>query len=88
MLDINLLRRDLPGVIERLQTRKQPQPFLDVERFKSLEGERKTIQTRTEDLQARRDLVTGMMNEEKPMRCGDKLTLKSFAPEAMRRQGN
>ncbi len=40
------------------------------------------------DLQARRYLVTGMMNEEKPMRFGDKLTLKSFAPEAMRRLGN
>lgn len=40
------------------------------------------------DLQARRYLVTGMMNEEKPMRFGDKMTLKAFAPETMRRQSN
>src|SRR5687768_16358930 len=53
MLDINLLRRDLPGVIARLEKRKSPQPFLDVERFQSLEHERKAIQTRTEELQSR-----------------------------------
>lgn len=40
------------------------------------------------DLQARRYLVTGMMNEEKPMRFGDKMTLMMFAPETMRRQAN
>jgi seryl-tRNA synthetase len=58
MLDINLLRRDLSGVIARLQTRKNPQAFLDVECFSALETERKTLQTRTEDLQARRNALS------------------------------
>jgi hypothetical protein len=35
------------------RTRKTPQPFLDVPRFSALEAERKRMQTRTEDLQAR-----------------------------------
>ena len=42
MLDIALLRKDLDGVVARLTTRKNPQPFLDVEAFRRLEGERKT----------------------------------------------
>ena len=41
MLDITLLRRDLDGVLQRLQARKTPQPFLDVTRFQALEAERK-----------------------------------------------
>ena len=55
MLDITLLRRDLPGVIAKLERRKSPQPFLDVARFTALEAERKQLQTRTEELQARRN---------------------------------
>jgi seryl-tRNA synthetase len=55
MLDINQLRRDLDGVVARLETRRKPQPYLDVDRFKALEAERKTLQTRTEELQARRN---------------------------------
>ena len=58
MLDITLLRRDLAAVVARLDTRKQPQPFLDVERFTALEAERKRIQTRTEELQARRNALS------------------------------
>ncbi len=58
MLDITLLRRDLDAVLERLATRKNPQPFLDAGRFRALEGERKTIQTRTEELQARRNALS------------------------------
>lgn len=58
MLDITLLRRDLDGVIQRLQTRKNPQPFLDVVRFQALEAERKQLQTATEDLQARRNSLS------------------------------
>ena len=58
MLDITLLRRDLAAVVARLETRKQPQPFLDVERFTALEAERKRIQTRTEELQARRNALS------------------------------
>ncbi|MCW5611930.1 MAG: serine--tRNA ligase [Rubrivivax sp.] len=55
MLDINLLRRDLDAVVQRLQRRKNPQPFLDVARFTALEAERKQIQTATEQLQAERN---------------------------------
>ncbi len=55
MLDITLLRKDLDAAVARLQTRKNPQPFLDVQQFRTLEAERKTIQTRTEELQARRN---------------------------------
>ena len=58
MLDINLLRRDLPQVIARLETRKSPQVFLNVEAFQTLENERKTLQTRTEELQSIRNTVS------------------------------
>jgi seryl-tRNA synthetase len=40
MLDINLLRKDLASVVARLETRKKPQPFLDVKAFETLEAER------------------------------------------------
>jgi seryl-tRNA synthetase len=55
MLDINLLRRDLDGVLEKLARRKNPQPFLDEARFRALEAERKTLQSQVEDLQAQRN---------------------------------
>jgi seryl-tRNA synthetase len=58
MLDITQLRKDLDAVIERLNARKNPQPFLDVARFKSLEAERKAVQTRTEELQAKRNALS------------------------------
>jgi seryl-tRNA synthetase len=58
MLDINLLRRDLDGVVAKLETRKKPQPYLDRERYAALEAERKTIQTRTEELQAKRNALS------------------------------
>ena len=58
MLDITLLRKDLAHVITRLEARASPQLFLDVERFSALETERKTLQTRTEDLQARRNSLS------------------------------
>ena len=65
MLDINLIRRDLPAVLARLQTRKNPQPFLDVERFTTLETERKRIQTATEELQARRNTLSKQIGQLK-----------------------
>ena len=58
MLDILLLRKDLDAVIARLQTRKNPQAFLDVEAFRALESERKTLQTGTEELQAQRNSLS------------------------------
>ena len=65
MLDINLLRRDLAGVTARLQARKNPQPFLDIERFSALEAERKTLQTRTEELQAQRNSFSKQIGQLK-----------------------
>ena len=58
MLDITLLRKDLDGVVARLNLRKNRQPFLDVERFTALESERKRIQTRTEELQSQRNSLS------------------------------
>ena len=58
MLDITLLRKDLDGIVARLQTRKSPQTWLDVDAFSALEAERKMLQTRTEDLQAQRNSLS------------------------------
>ncbi|WP_416546209.1 serine--tRNA ligase [Limnohabitans sp. DCL3] len=58
MLDIVLLRKDLDAAVARLQTRKTPQSFLNVEAFRALEGERKTLQTRTEELQSQRNSLS------------------------------
>ena len=58
MLDIALLRKDLDSVLARLAKRKNPQPFLDEAAFRALEAERKTIQTRTEELQSQRNSLS------------------------------
>ena len=65
MLDITYLRKDLAGAIARLETRKKPQAFLNVEAFTTLEAERKTIQTRTEELQAKRNALSKQIGQLK-----------------------
>ncbi|HTP73407.1 MAG TPA: serine--tRNA ligase [Burkholderiaceae bacterium] len=65
MLDIAQLRRDLPGVIARLQRRQNPQLFLDADRFTALEAERKQLQVRTEELQARRNALSKQIGQLK-----------------------
>ena len=65
MLDINLLRKDLPTAIARLQTRKNPQAFLNVEAFQALEAERKSLQTRTEELQSQRNTLSKQIGQLK-----------------------
>ena len=65
MLDINLLRKDLPSAIARLETRKSPQNFLDIETFKSLEAERKAVQIRTEELQSQRGTLSKQIGQLK-----------------------
>ncbi len=65
MLDITLLRKDLPSVIAALEKRKTPQAFLDVDAFKALEAERKTIQTRTEELQSQRNQLSKQIGQLK-----------------------
>jgi seryl-tRNA synthetase len=58
MLDILLLRKDLDAAVARLETRKKPQAFLNIEKFRALETERKTLQTRTEELQSQRNSLS------------------------------
>lgn len=65
MLDITLLRKDLAQVVARLETRKSPQAFLDVAAFTLLETERKTIQVRTEALQAQRNASSKQIGQLK-----------------------
>ena len=65
MLDISQLRKDLPGVVAALEARESPQPFLDTARFSALEAERKAIQSRTEELQARRNALSRQIGQAK-----------------------
>ncbi|GAC1599270.1 MAG: serine--tRNA ligase [Ramlibacter sp.] len=65
MLDITLLRKDLASVVARLETRAKPQTFLDVAAFSALEAERKTIQSRTEELQAQRNALSKQIGQLK-----------------------
>lgn len=62
MLDIQLLRTDLEGTAQRLATRGFT---LDTAAFQRLEGERKTIQTRTQELQAKRNAVSKSIGQAK-----------------------
>jgi seryl-tRNA synthetase len=62
MLDIQTLRTDLDNVAERLATRGF---VLDTARFEQLEGERKTIQTRTQELQAKRNATSKQIGAAK-----------------------
>lgn len=55
MIDIQLLRKDIDTAAARLATRKFQ---LDVITFNALEAERKQIQTRTEDLQSKRNTLS------------------------------
>ena len=55
MIDIQLLRKDIDNVAARLATRKF---VLDVAGFNALEGERKAIQMRTEELQGKRNSLS------------------------------
>ncbi|NRO96567.1 serine--tRNA ligase [Paraburkholderia sp. NMBU_R16] len=55
MLDIQLLRKDIEGVAKRLAARGYT---LDVAAFSALEAERRAIQTRTEELQSRRNALS------------------------------
>jgi seryl-tRNA synthetase len=55
MIDIQLLRKDIAAVAARLAQRKFT---LDTAAFNVLEAERKSIQTRTEELQAQRNTLS------------------------------
>ncbi|RJF98915.1 serine--tRNA ligase [Noviherbaspirillum saxi] len=55
MIDIQLLRKDIDSVAARLAARKFQ---LDVAAFNAMEAERKQIQTRTEELQGKRNALS------------------------------
>jgi seryl-tRNA synthetase len=62
MLDIAQLRKDIAAIAARLKAR----PFdLDVEGFNALEGERKSVQMRTEELQAKRNALSKQVGQLK-----------------------
>ena len=62
MIDPQLLRKDIAAVATRLATRKFQ---LDVEKFNTLESERKSLQTRTEELQAKRNQLAKAIGMKK-----------------------
>ena len=62
MIDPQLLRKDIAAVAARLATRKFQ---LDVEKFNTLESERKSLQTRTEELQAKRNQLAKSIGMKK-----------------------
>ena len=62
MLDVNLLRNDLAAVAAGLALRGVT---LDADRFEALERERKDIQTRTQDLQAKRNVLSKQIGAAK-----------------------
>lgn len=55
MLDIQALRNDLDSVVTQLKSRKFE---FDTAKFTALETERKTVQTRTQDFQAKRNAAS------------------------------
>jgi seryl-tRNA synthetase len=62
MLDIQALRNDLAAVAYRLATRNYT---LETAKFQQLEAERKTIQTRTQELQAKRNATSKQIGAAK-----------------------
>jgi seryl-tRNA synthetase len=65
MLDVQLLRRDLAGVIAKLETRQSPQTYLDSARYGALEAERKRVQVEAENLQAQRNALSKQIGQRK-----------------------
>jgi seryl-tRNA synthetase len=62
MLDVALLRKDLAGVAARLSQRGFD---LDVAALEALEADRKSVQTRAEELQARRNALSKQVGQLK-----------------------
>ena len=94
MLDIQLLRNRLDDVVARLETRGFR---FEREAFLALEAERKTIQTRTQELQAARNAQAKKIGQAKSKgedtaaldgrgRCGERRVRRSGA-QARRRAG-
>lgn len=79
MLDINLLRKQLPEVVARLKTRNFEFPEKE---FLELEAERKQVQTETEELQGRRNSLSKQIGIAKKNGepCDDLMTEAAALP--------
>jgi len=62
MLDVQLLRGDLADVVSKLAARGFA---LDAEKFERMEAERKSIQVRTQELQAKRNATSKQIGQAK-----------------------
>jgi seryl-tRNA synthetase len=62
MIDIQLLRKDLDSVAKRLADRKF---VLDTQKFSAMESERKEVQSRTEELSAKRNQLAKAVGMKK-----------------------
>src|SRR5690554_1434449 len=62
MLDLNLLRKDLPAVIDALALRGIE---FDAQRFNELEARRKSVQVETERVQARRNELSRVIGQRR-----------------------
>ncbi|MGI9026461.1 MAG: serine--tRNA ligase [Burkholderiaceae bacterium] len=84
MLDIQLLRKDLPRVIAALETRGYP---FDRAAFESLESERKRVQTETETMQARKNVLSGRIGQlkRKGEDASDVMTEVAAMPDTLKR---
>ncbi len=67
MLDIQLLRSDLPGVMRRLGDRGYT---LDAVAFEKIEAKRKSVQVQTQELQARRNQLSKEVGQAKAKKEG------------------
>ena len=97
MLDIQLLRNDLDGVAQRLAARGYT---LDTAQFAAMEQERKEVQTRTQELQAKRNATSKQIGMAKskgedvaPIMAevatlGDELKAEIIGKTALKRPGS
>ncbi len=65
MIDLQLLRKDTQQVADRLAARRY---VLDVETFNALEARRKSVQVRTEQIQASRNTLSKQIGQAKAKR--------------------
>ncbi len=95
MIDPQLLRKDVNSVAAQLAKRKF---FLDVTKYTSLESERKTLQARSEELQAKRNQLAKSIGMKKSkgddanaemaesVQCNELLSLASQNLEALQKE--
>ncbi len=65
MIDLTLLRKDLPAVVAALEKRASPQPFFDVVWYEQIEAKRKDIQVKLETQQSMLNIANKHIGELK-----------------------